>query len=65
MIITQDVGEPRVQLDLILVQVLVQLLRAQHLGDPDQLVVVVMSKKFYQVEFRSCTLVLCCTYYSC
>ena len=44
MIITQDVGEPRVELDLILVQVLVQLLRAQHLGDPDQLVVVVVPK---------------------
>ena len=54
MIITQDVGEPRVELDLILVQVLVQLLRAQHLGDPDQLVVVVVSKQLYQVKFRSC-----------
>ena len=39
---TQNVGKPRVQLNLVLVQVLVQLLCPQHLRDPDQLIVVVM-----------------------
>ena len=33
----ENVGKPRVQLDLVLVQVLVQLLRAQHLRDSNQL----------------------------
>ena len=39
----EDVVEARVQLDLVLVQVLEQLLSAEHLGYPHQLVVVVVT----------------------
>ena len=34
---SQDVGEARIKFDLILVQILVQLLRSQNLGDTNQL----------------------------
>ena len=36
------IGEPRIKFYLILVQILVELLRPQHLSNPDQLIVVVV-----------------------
>ena len=39
---TEDVGEARVEFNLIFVQILVQLFSPEHLGNPHQLVVVIM-----------------------
>ena len=42
-LLTKNVRKPRVQLYLVLVKVLVQLLRPQHLSNAHQLVIVVMA----------------------
>lgn len=39
----KDVGEPWIQLDLVPVQILVQLLCSKHLGNPHQLVVIIVT----------------------